>query len=70
MSTFLLKIEVGNSAMSNGYDISNALLSIANKLQYVHEEEIKGIGGIVHDINGNVVGNWKVTGKSNIIEVD
>ena len=68
MVQFLLKIEMGNSAVKSGYDISNLLLSVANIIQYEHD--ITGTGGNIHNINGNTIGTWKVSGRGKIIEVD
>ena len=68
MTQFLLKIDIGNSAVKSGYNVSNLLLGVANKIQYEHD--ITGAGGNIHDINGNAIGTWKVSGRGKIIEVD
>ena len=69
MSTFFLKIEVGNDAMSTVNDLSEALKNVADRISdYENIAEMKHYKNIC-DINGNIVGKYAVKTKCNIIEV-
>lgn len=50
---FELKIELGNDAMSTPADIATALRRAAYAIEY------GGSSGVIHDDNGNSVGEWK-----------
>ena len=55
--TFTLKIKLGNDAMRTGSHIAGALRAVtANLFRPLH----RGDSGIIRDINGNTVGEWKV----------
>ncbi len=56
---FTLEIRLGNDAMQNGADVITAI-----KDSLKGEETLRldvGVGGVLWDVNGNVVGKWKVT---------
>ena len=58
MSTFILKITLGNDAMITGYDIAGALREVAGRIEnpgYIRKDE-----GRIMDLNGNTVGTWRV----------
>lgn len=70
MSTFFLKIELGNSAMSTTEDISETLRTIADRISdYSDLSEMKHYKNI-SDINGNIVGKYAIKGNCDIIEID
>ena len=70
MSTFVLKIEMGNDAMITVNDLSEALRIIADRISdYPNIAEMNHYKNIM-DINGNIVGKFAVKGNCNIIEVD
>ena len=70
MSTFVLKIEIGNSAMSTVEDLSEALRIVADRISdYPNIAEMYHYRNIM-DINGNIVGKFAVKGNCNIIEID
>jgi hypothetical protein len=50
---FKLEIELGNDGMRRPLQVSDALRSIANKIQNFHLKE-----GSILDLNGNKVGEW------------
>ena len=57
---FLLEIELGNDAMQMGADVAEALRHVANKMDghYIIAKE----GCLtIRDLNGNRVGEYKVT---------
>jgi hypothetical protein len=61
---FKLTIELGDDAMQTGRDVASALRDVAEKLAMI-DGELKGAdsydkAGRISDINGNIVGNWKV----------
>lgn len=53
---FKLKIKLGNAAMTDPADVAAALEETAAKLRDEGFED-----GNIRDINGNTVGDWKVT---------
>jgi len=56
MSTFTLKITLGNEAMQTGSDIARALRDIADDIE--DQDQMSGTGGNIMDDNGNSVGKW------------
>ncbi len=50
---FILDITMGNDAMQSGDDVRNALEDVGHKLNLDQE------AGIIRDINGNTVGEWR-----------
>lgn len=50
---FELKIELGNDAMQSPEDIAWALRGAAYAIEY------GGSAGVIHDDNGNSVGEWE-----------
>lgn len=56
MSNFTLSIELGNVAMASAEMVADALRAVADR--------VDGAGhgtqdaGLIHDINGNTVGEW------------
>lgn len=64
MSQFILKIKLGNDAMSTPYDVADALRTVAEQLENGFTARR------ITDKNGNDVGQYKMTEKSSIIEVD
>lgn len=56
---FKLKIEMGNAAMLNRRDVARALKEVAAKLNARN-----GTEGRIMDENGNTVGSWEFTGKT------
>jgi hypothetical protein len=64
MSQFLLKINLGNDAMQTGSDIAGSIRVVADQLENGFSARA------IWDINGNQVGQYKITGKSDIMEVD
>ncbi len=57
MGSVKVRISLGNEAMQTACNVAQALRDTAGKI-----EEGNTIG-IVVDQNGNVVGNYKITGK-------
>jgi hypothetical protein len=53
---FKLKIKLGNAAMMDPADVAEALEETARKLRDEGFED-----GNIRDVNGNTVGDWKVT---------
>lgn len=58
MSTFTLKIRLGNEAMEDGYDVSQALRTCADHLEANGFEN--DVVGLIRDVNGNTVGSWEL----------
>ena len=56
---FNLTIKLGNEAMQTGPDIAEALQGVASSVDAFGIEP--GDGGAIVDINGNRVGEWKVS---------
>lgn len=57
---FTLKIETGNSAFDDG----NAADEVARILRDVAYSLVSGTRtGVLHDVNGNLVGNFTLTGS-------
>jgi len=73
---FKLTITLGNDAMQTPEDIGRALIATADKLK----DGIGGIlcfsdtpittaeAGVIRDVNGNKVGKWEVTEKTNLAQ--
>lgn len=60
---FTLKIDMGNAAFEdagNGIELARILREAAQKL-YDMGEVVRGETDRLRDINGNTVGEWKVT---------
>ena len=69
MSTFLLKIELGNSAMQTPEDIALKLKDIADRINAQTLIDIKTSVNNIRDINGNFLGYYEIynlTGKSDM----
>jgi hypothetical protein len=65
MSQLILRINLGNDAMTTGSDVSNALRDIADFIQDNGNMEsysrANGYPGrYINDVNGNTVGFWEV----------
>lgn len=56
---FTLQIKLGNAAMQTSDDIADALRQVAGR----HNLATPGEFGAIRDLNGNTVGEWKVTKK-------
>ena len=54
---FKLEISMGDDAMSTENDVAEAILKVARKLM-----PNGPVQGVIHDVNGNRVGEWKFTG--------
>ena len=55
MKNFTLKIKLGNEAMQDELDVIEALTAVIHKLG-------GGLpGGFILDVNGNTVGEWKLS---------
>ena len=52
MDTFTLEIKLGNDAMADTWDVSNALQDVARSI------DTGSTSGTIRDINGNRVGTW------------
>jgi len=59
---FLLELELGNDAMSCGWDVANALKNVASDVNF--DKELTGCATI-RDLNGNTVGKWEVVNGEN-----
>lgn len=61
---FVLEIEIGNEAMRDWVDISQALIGMARKFEMRHNADVE-LGqwdtSAVRDSNGNTVGQWEIT---------
>jgi len=59
MPQFVLKITLGNEAMQTGRDVSSALKKVSTLIE---EDRVlnSGENWTVHDMNGNIVGCWRV----------
>jgi len=53
MSTFTIKIKLGNEAMQTNTDIQNALKDVIRHLDYQSN-------GVIMDVNGNKVGTFGI----------
>jgi hypothetical protein len=62
MTTFSLKIELGNDAMQTGYDVGTALRDCAKRLDF--DGLTVGTWGPIRDVNGNEVGGFEVVEES------
>lgn len=61
---FTLNMKMGNAAMLTGGDIAERLRVTANKIEANYEtdylDEWTGLGGGIHDTNGNSLGRWGI----------
>jgi hypothetical protein len=55
---FTLKIRLGNDAMQDPADVAEALERVARELRDSGFRPTR-----IKDLNGNTVGEWKLTGK-------
>lgn len=62
MTQFILKIKLGNEAMQTIPDITQSLKNVCTVLSGIDNiNDVVLYGPIkIHDVNGNVVGNWQV----------
>jgi len=62
MAEFTLKITLGNDAMKEIPDIIQSLKNVCAVLSGINDiNDIELYGPVkIHDINGNIVGNWRV----------
>ena len=58
---FILKIELGNDAMSSTLHVCDALRSVADRLNRVDYPLDVPLTKGIRDANGNTVGSWKIT---------
>ena len=61
---FKLEIEIGNDAMRDWVDISQALIGMARKFEMRHNADFElwqWGSSAVRDSNGNTVGQWEIT---------
>ena len=60
---FKLEIELGNDAMCDVADLTDALKRVWTHLYHkVDNDELKpALNGKILDVNGNSVGSWRVT---------
>ncbi len=54
---FVLKIEMGNSAMSTRSQVIGKLKELARDLTKTYDASV--VGASIRDINGNRVGSWE-----------
>lgn len=58
---FTLNIDLGSEAMMNTGDVANSLREVSEKLINSRGREYEPeypFGGIIMDMNGNIVGTW------------
>ena len=62
MTQCILKITLGNDAMSTGSDIARALIEVSRRIKkYGYSlQDMKNGGFKVMDLNGNSTGNFEV----------
>lgn len=60
MTMFILKITLGNDAMSTGSDIANSLRDIADMIEDNGNMEHYTGDKKILDLNGNSTGFWRV----------
>ena len=58
MPQFVLKINLGNEAMSTPVDIRNALERISRSIRY--DDTLEDLTARIKDTNGNTVGKYEV----------
>ena len=61
---FKLEIEIGNDAMLDYDDLSQALIGMARKFDSRYREGrevVPGVNASVRDTNGNTVGHWNIS---------
>lgn len=56
---FFIEIELGNDAMQDTRDVSEALIQVYEKIMY-ERNDIDSAPGKIQDINGNIVGSYGV----------
>lgn len=54
---FIVDIELNQTSMETGEDLSQALASVAQKLPY-HLADLSQDSGYIHDADGIVIGRW------------
>lgn len=57
---FFLEIELGNAAMTDGFDVSLALEKVMADVRVYREKEFEKAEGKIFDMSGNKVGKWRV----------
>jgi|ABEF01.1.fsa_nt_gi hypothetical protein len=59
---FQIEIDMDNAAFDPHAEVElrRILINITNKLRISYESETKFKSGNCKDLNGNIVGNWKV----------
>ena len=67
---FTLEITLGNEAMRTGEDIAAELDSISQTVYQLGEKITEGGTGRITDLNGNKVGEWRVTGPAPVVYDD
>ena len=60
--TFTLKIKLGNEAMQTPFDVADALARLSVWI-YRNLNDLGSESGNIRDLNGNRVGEWKVTSR-------
>ena len=58
-NTFTLTIELGDDAMQNNFDVSEALRETAEHVELSAHPDLYRDSGIIKDVNGNTVGRWE-----------
>ena len=59
---FFLEIQLGNAEMQTGWHVGTALETVAARVMENDDLALaSGEKGKIFDVNGNQVGNWKVT---------
>lgn len=58
---FMVEIELGNASMTTGNDVAQALEILAEQIEDESLHSSSEWGGSIRDVNGNTVGNWRVT---------
>jgi hypothetical protein len=56
---FFVEINLGNDAMLDTCDISEALIQVCEKIMHIRSN-IDDISGKIRDVNGNIVGSYGV----------
>jgi hypothetical protein len=57
---FTLEIELGNDAMTTGYNVAAALRRVSGQVAELVKKDLPGAEGAIRDVNGNTVGKWEV----------
>lgn len=58
ITKFQLQIAIGNEAMSDCYQVANALGGLEDKVRSGQ------LSGVIKDVNGNTVGSWSYEGEA------